>query len=219
MTAVPIATILLAAGEASRYGSPKQLLQIEGLPMVRRAAQAAVEAGTRVVVVTGAHRMQVEACLHGLDLACSFNASWRQGMGGSIAHGIGHVRRAMPPASACIVMLADQPAIHAADLRRFIAAAATAPQRIIAARYGGITGAPCLFPRGYFGELEALSGDRGARMLIRRHAQCVDELSVPDAALDIDTAEDYSRYARTPAVASPNGMPNRERIAGNTRKL
>jgi molybdenum cofactor cytidylyltransferase len=217
MSAASIATILLAAGEASRYGSAKQLLQIEGEPMVRRAALAAVEAGTRAVVVTGAHRAEVETCLDGVDVVCSFNASWREGMGGSIAHGIGHVRRAMPVASACIVMLADQPGITAADLRRFVATANAAPRRIIAARYGGTTGAPCLFPRDYFGELAALTGDLGARMVIRRHANRVDELSVPHAALDIDTVEDYARYAQTPAAVAPNGMPSREGQAGHTR--
>lgn len=218
MSAATIATILLAAGAASRYGSPKQLLGIEGVPMVRRAALAAIAAGTRVVVVTGAHRIQVEACLHGLELACVFNASWRGGIGGSIAKGIGVVRRAMPTASACIVMLADQPEVTALDLRRFVRAANAAPRRIVSASYAGISGPPCLFPREYFEELAALTGDRGARMLTRRHADCVDELPIPHAALDIDTVADYSRYARTPAAASPNGVPQRERIAGNTRK-
>lgn len=212
MSTVSIATIVLAAGEASRYGLPKQLLQLEGVPMVRRAALAAIEAGTRVVVATGAHRTEVEACLDGLDLVCNFNASWREGMGRSIAHGIGHVLREVPRASACIVMLADQPHITARDLRRFVAAANAGSHRIIAARYAGITGAPCLFPRKYFKELAALSGDRGARMLIRHHADCVDELPVPHAALDIDTAEDYARYAQMPAPVAPHGMPNRERI-------
>lgn len=216
MSAVSIATILLAAGEASRYGSPKQLLQIEGVPMVRRAALAAIEAGTRVVAVTGAHRAQVEACLRGLDLTCSFNASWREGMGGSIAHGIGHVLREMPMVSACIVMPADQPGITASDLRRFVAAANAAPRRIIAARYGVITGAPCLFPREYFEELAALCGDRGARVVIKRHADCVDELSVPHAALDIDTANDYLRFVRKTAAGSSNEMPKRERSARHT---
>lgn len=204
MSATTVATVLLAAGEASRYGSPKQLLQIEGAPMVRRAALAAIDAGMRVVVVvTGAHRAEVETCLRGLDVACTFNASWREGMGGSIAHGIRHVRQIIPTASACIVMLADQPGITAADLGRFVAAADAAPQRIIAAHYGSITGVPCLFPSRYFEELAGLSGEGGARMIIRRHADCADELPLPRAALDIDTADDYSRYLRASAAGSP----------------
>ncbi|HJP99088.1 MAG TPA: NTP transferase domain-containing protein, partial [Rhodanobacteraceae bacterium] len=136
MSAATVAAIVLAAGDASRYGAPKQLLPIEGVPMVRRVALAALGAATRVVVVTGARRAQVEAAVRGLDVACTFNASWREGMGGSIAHGIGHVRRSMPVASASIVMLADQPQITAADLARIVAAAEAAPKHIIAARYG-----------------------------------------------------------------------------------
>lgn len=213
MSAAPIATILLAAGESSRYGSPKQLLRIGGVPMVRRAALAAIDAGARVVVVTGAHRAQVEACLRGLDLVCTFNATWREGMGGSIAHGVGHVRHAMPAVSACLVVLADQPDITAGDLRHFIAAAAAAPRRIIGARYGSVIGAPCLFPRCFFEELAALSGDGGARTIIRRHADCVDELAVPNAALDIDTADDYSKHVRAAATGWASGMPAHERSA------
>lgn len=219
MSAATIATIVLAAGEASRYGAPKQLLPIEGVPMVRRAALVALDADTHVVVVTGAHRAQVEACLAGLDAICTFNPSWREGISGSIAHGIRHARQTISTASACIVMLADQPGITAEDLCRFVAAADAAPQRIVAARYGGVTGAPCLFPRRYFEELAALSGDRGARVVIRRHADCVDDLSVPHAALDIDTADEYRRYVRAPAAGSPNGMPNCERSAGHAKEL
>ena len=192
MNAVGIAAIVLAAGEASRYGAPKQTLDIDGVPMVRRAALAALGAGMQVIVVTGAHRARVEACLQGIGVGCSFNASWREGMGGSIAHGVGSVLRTVPEAPACIVMLADQPGVTAADLGRFAAAARRAPQRIIAARYGGIIGAPCLFPRRCFEELAALSGDRGARAVIRRHAESADALPLPGAALDIDTMEDYA---------------------------
>jgi CTP:molybdopterin cytidylyltransferase MocA len=196
MNAADIVAIVLAAGEARRYGAPKQTLAIEGVPMVRRAALAARGAGMRVIVVTGAHRAEVEACLQGIDVACRFNASWRKGMGGSIAHGIGAVVRTMPEATACIVMLADQPGVTAADLGRFAAAARAAPRRIIAARYSGIIGAPCLFPRPCFAELAALSGDRGARAVICRHPESVDALTLPGAALDIDTIEDYTRCIR-----------------------
>jgi len=196
MNAQDIVAIVLAAGEARRYGAPKQTLAIEGVPMVRRAALAARGAGMRVIVVTGAHRAEVEACLQGIDVACRFNASWRKGMGGSIAHGIGAVLGTMPEATACIVMLADQPGVTAADLGRFAAAARAAPRRIIAARYSGIIGAPCLFPRPCFAELAALSGDRGARAVIRRHPESVDALTLPGAALDIDTIEDYTRCIR-----------------------
>ena len=208
MNAASIAAIVLAAGEGRRYGAPKQTLVIDGVPMVRRAALAALDAGTRVTVVTGAHREKVEARLQGIAVACSFNASWREGMGGSIAHGIGFVLRTMPEASACIVLLADQPGVTPADLGRFIAAACRAPDRIIAAGYAGIIGAPCLFPRRCFGELAALAGDRGARALLRRHPENVDVLPLPGAALDIDTIEDHARCVQmNPRAGNTAGQP------------
>jgi molybdenum cofactor cytidylyltransferase len=80
-----IGIVVLAAGAASRFGSAKQPAQVDGAALVWRAASAACGSAAHVVVVTGAHRAAVEACLAGLPIECAFNADWESGMGRLIA--------------------------------------------------------------------------------------------------------------------------------------
>src|SRR5581483_9987057 len=144
---VDIAVVVLAAGEARRFGRAKQLALLDGAPMVRRAAIAALRTGARVAVVTGAYREEVETTLRDLPLGRVYNADWASGMGGSIAAGIAWLDALEPIASAAIVALADQPRIGAAELLELIRAHREDATSIVAARYGEITGPPCLFPR------------------------------------------------------------------------
>jgi len=122
-----------------------------------------------------------------------FNANWADGIGRSIACGIAALS---PSCDAAIVALADQPLIRADEFRALIAANARAPHRIIAATYAHVAGPPCLFQQSFFGELTELAGDRGARMLLQRHAGFVDALPMPHAAVDIDTVDDAARFVR-----------------------
>ena len=186
-----IAVVILAAGEAKRFGSAKLAVPIDGVPLVRRAALAALAVGAQVVVVTGAHREAIETCIADLAVECAFNAKWMQGMGGSIACG---VAKLAPVVDAAIVLLADQAAVDAAELHRLIAAHAAAPERIITAQFETVLGPPCLFPQHYFAELAALQGEHGARTLLQRHAQRVEALPMPAAAADIDTPLDLSAF-------------------------
>jgi molybdenum cofactor cytidylyltransferase len=185
-----IAIVIVAAGEAKRFGSAKLVATIDGVPLVRRAALAALNVCAQVVVVTGAHRAVVEGCIADLAITRVFNANWAEGLGGSIARGI----QALNSCDAAIIMLADQALIGAPELRRLIDAHAVEPQRIIAAQYANVLGPPCLFPHTYFPELAALRGDQGARSLLRRHAQLVDALPMPGAAVDIDAPQDLSAF-------------------------
>jgi molybdenum cofactor cytidylyltransferase len=191
-----IGIVVLAAGAASRFGSAKQLLRVDGVAIVRRAACAARASAAHVVVVTGAHRAAVEACLAGLPVECAFNADWESGMGSSIGCGI-QALAAMQAVDAAIIALADQVAIDSTAFADLAAAYAGASTRIVAAGYAGIVGPPCLFPRRYFGELAALRGDQGARSVLERHANDVRVLTLPAAAIDIDTQADYARLTRT----------------------
>lgn len=187
-----IAVVLLAAGASTRFGSPKLVVPIAGVPLVRRAALAALEIGADVVVVTGAHRALVEAQLADLHLRRMYNADWEDGMGRSIACGINALGNVC---DAAIIALADQPRIGATELHALINAHAHAPKRIIAAQFDGVLCPPCLFPRRYFADLVALRGNSGAKGVLQRHAQDVEALPMPQAAVDVDTPEDYSGLA------------------------
>lgn len=190
-----IGAVLLAAGSASRFGTPKQVLDIDGMPMVRRMAIAALSAGlSPVTVVTGAHGDVVAASLAGLDVQVIVHADWASGMGSSLAAGMRAIVQLGISLQAVMVLLADQPSIGAEDLERMVQTHARAPERILAARYDGHLGPPCLFPSMYFSDLATLDGPSGARTVLEQHATCVDAYDLPVAAFDIDTPADHASW-------------------------
>lgn len=191
----PAGAVLLAAGKASRFGAPKQVLLIEGEPMVRRMAIAAVAAGLKpVVVVTGAHHELVAASLEDLDIHIINHEDWSRGMGGSLAAGVKAMLELVPSLPSMMVLLADQPSIGAMELTEMLQVHARSPGRILAASYDGHLGPPCLFPRSCFGELAALGGERGARAVLEQYAGRVDTHDLPAAAFDIDTPADHASW-------------------------
>lgn len=190
-----VGCVVLAAGSASRFGMAKQTLLLEGETMVRRAARQALAARLLpLVIVTGAYRDEVMACLGGMDVVFADNAEWAQGMGGSIATGVSVALTTAPSLSGLLVMLADQPSLRSDDLLGLLAEHEASPRSIIAARYDGHLGPPCLFPSDCFGELQALRGLQGARTLLQRHADRVHAFDLPAAAFDIDTPADHAAW-------------------------
>lgn len=185
-----LSAVLLAAGASRRLGRPKQLLVWQGEPLVRRAARAALEAGVdELIVVVGAHREAVTAALDGLDLRVVENDRWAEGIGGSIAAG---VRAAS--GSAVLLLVADQPGVDAALLAELVAGLRAGHARVACA-YAGIVGVPALYadPED-LAELRALSGDEGARRLLRRADRPVLAIPAPGAAYDVDDEAAWQRF-------------------------
>lgn len=191
-----LCTVLLAAGNSSRYGGIKLVAEIDGMPMLRRAALAALDAGTELLVVTGAHAAALDAALAGLGAIRIQNAGWAEGMGGSIACAFSSLLARSEPPAAALVCLADQPRVGTPQLRRLIEAWRKQPDRIVASQFGETLGPPCLFPQRCFGELARLRGPQGARRVLAAHADAVLAIAMPEAAMDIDTIEDYQRLQR-----------------------
>lgn len=189
-----IAIVLLAAGEASRFGSPKQIASIGERAMVRHCAINALGTQVSVFVVTGAHRDAVETALGGLHVALVHNLEWTVGMGASIARGVRAARERNAALRGVLIALADQPSISTADLALLLREHMQTPENIVASRFGERVGPPCVFPATCFDELESLNGTSGARAVIERHAELCRPVDMPGAALDIDTREDYRRF-------------------------
>ena len=187
-----VAGILLAAGGSTRLGSPKQLLVYEGRTLLRRAAEAMLEAGCRpVVVVLGASAGKLTPELAGLDVNTVVNVDWERGMGASLRVGMTALSPG-PEIDAVLVTLCDQPLIKAETLRR-ITNAQHGTQSIAAAEYNGTIGVPAVFGRKHFAELAELPGNTGAKPLLQRHASHVAAVPMSEAATDIDTREQYER--------------------------
>jgi molybdenum cofactor cytidylyltransferase len=206
----PFGIVIAAAGGSSRLGRPKQLVEFEGEPLIRRAVRTALAAGPiEVIVVLGAEADKVklacrkavsrdtpsdEACFEQISARAGpavrfvLNERWKDGMGPSIACGVAAVSQG---AEAVVLMLCDQPKITA-ELLTLLVDSLSPETRIAACSYAGNAGAPCAFDRSIFPELLTLTGDRGARSLIRDHSRPVALIPFEGGKFDIDTAADLT---------------------------
>lgn len=208
-----VGAIVLAAGSSSRMGQPKQLLPIDGQPMVRRVTEAMCESGLdQVVVVVGAHAKAVTAALAGLPVEIVTNQDWAEGMSTSLRAGLGALG---PEVQAVLIALADQPALTPDLLRTLVARHQSSRAPITAPFYRGQRGNPVLFDRNLFPELLAVEGDRGGRALFARYQGQIECLEVDDPAViqDIDTYEDYERMPGSPSRRGPADQASTRRAA------
>lgn len=190
---------MLAAGASRRYGSPKQLVRYRGEALVARSVRLARLAGADVVHVVLGYRAErirrvlQESNARAGETTIVRNPRWRDGMGRSLACGIG----ALPPkARAALVCLGDQPRVRAEDLARLVAAWRRNPRCVAAARYGGRLGVPAIFPRCWFPALRRLKGDRGAQAMLAS-AHGVTGVPMARAAFDLDRPEDLAELSRS----------------------
>ena len=180
--------VVLAAGPSTRFGSPKQLVRVAGRPLLHTAVTRAAEVtGHALIVVLGAGAAKLAPLLKHSPGSIVVNHDWREGLASSIRLAVARL-----PATCAGVMLvlADQAAVTADDLKRLAGTWRKQPQYIAAALYAGVCGAPAIFPRSLFRELAQLRGDAGARGLLRRNADRIVRVPMPSAALDVDTPED-----------------------------
>ncbi len=180
--------ILLAAGEARRFGSTKQLEKFESTSLIGRALLTAENVcGPQTVTVLGHDALAVLREMQPCQGFAIVNDDYTEGLGTSIACGV----RALPPtADAILILLADQPLVSASQLRTLIARWQGSPASIVASAYADTMGPPAIFPRKYFAQLQDLRGDKGARDLIQTELKNVLQVACETAALDIDTRDD-----------------------------
>jgi molybdenum cofactor cytidylyltransferase len=183
-----IHVVVLAAGASTRFGSTKQLVRVNGRPLMHTVVSRAVElAGHSVTVVLGAHAGELAPLLKHTPASVAVNRDWAEGIASSIRVGMAQVPNT---ADGVLIALADQAAVTTEDLRRLAGAWRRNVTSIAAAQYAGAVGVPAIFPRWCFRELTDLRGDRGAQQLLQRHTDRLVRLPMPSAELDIDRPED-----------------------------
>jgi molybdenum cofactor cytidylyltransferase len=176
-------------------GSPKQLLRVDGITLVRRAAEIALASRCQAVyLVAGAAAEAVRQEVCSLDLEVVENRRWEEGLAGSIRVGIEAVQAERPELDAAILAPVDQPRLHTPLLNRLIEVFEGGEREIVACSYAGTVGAPALFARPHFSELTALRGDRGAKSVLEAHEAELAQVPFPDGATDLDTPEDYQKF-------------------------
>lgn len=192
-----IAGLLLAAGGGRRLGGrPKALLPYRGRPLVENAVRVLREAGCAPVhVVLGASAAEVRERADLSGCVVVDNPDWAEGMGSSLRVGLASL--AGTGAGAALVSLVDQPGIGAAAVAR-VREAYRSPASLVAASYDGERGHPVLFGADRWADIAATAtGDRGARVHLRNHADEVMLVECGDIAadFDIDTPPDLAHLA------------------------
>ena len=166
-----IAAVVLAAGTSSRYRAQdrsvptKLVADLDGMPLVRRAALAALGSGASpVVIVTGHAEAYVREALSGLDVAFVHNPAFASGLSSSLRAGLAAVPSRAPGA---LVLLGDMPNVTAALLDSLIEAF-EGSDRIdaVVPVQDGRRGNPVLLGRSLFSAAGMLDGDEGARRLL-----------------------------------------------------
>ncbi len=187
-----IAAIILAAGNSSRLGQPKQLVMHDGESLVRHAVRAATEVECNpILVVVGAQAEKVRAELEGLDLGLVKNNDWTEGIASSIRAGIDHLIETAPQIEAVFLLACDQPFVNGTLLKQLMDLRLTTGKQIVASAYAHTFGIPALFDRNCFAELLGLKGDYGAKQLMIAHFNDMPSIDFPAAAIDIDTPADF----------------------------
>jgi molybdenum cofactor cytidylyltransferase len=182
-----IAAIILAAGESKRWGADNKLLaQVDGKPMVLHAVRAVLDSKARpVVVVIGHEHSEVERLLTGLPVSFVNASDYATGLSASLKAGIS----AVPPScDGALVCLGDMPWVRASTLDKLIEAFEPDARAAVVPVHGGEWGNPVLLGRALFPDIGHLSGDRGARALLKSTADRVKEIPVDDPAVlrDVD---------------------------------
>jgi CTP:molybdopterin cytidylyltransferase MocA len=186
-----VGAVVLAAGKASRFGAPKQLLEIGGETLIDRACRTAMEMGCHPVLrVLGAHSDEILGRPCPVHVETLVHAEWEEGMGSSLAAGVVALLERAPDLDAVLVMLADQPMVTV-DLLAAMSARLS-DSGIVLCDHGEATGPPALFAKQHFDELKALRGDRGAKAVAANHHALL--VSFAGAAWDIDSPEAWQRF-------------------------
>ena len=188
--------IVLAAGMSSRLGRPKQLLNYKGKSLLQHAVHEAMQTTMRpVIVVIGANSDVVKKELKDLDIEVAENERWIEGMSTSLHRGLVAAKKLNKDVDGIIFMVSDQPFVSASLLNNLLKTQHETGLPIIASDYGDKLGTPVLFHKSFFSELMKLSGDTGARKLIKKNTDVVATVAFFKGNIDIDTKEDYEGLA------------------------
>jgi molybdenum cofactor cytidylyltransferase len=191
------AILIPAAGSSMRLSRPKQLLEYHGKSLLNHAIDEALAAQPDLVmVITGAHRPEVESSITGKPVKIMYNKQWEEGIGTGIAAGVGAIINHLPVTENIIIVACDQPFVSAKLFEELSATQEKSGKGIVASSYAGTRGTPALFTQKYFASLTQLAGDTGAKTLIRQNADDVADVDFPKGNIDVDTEEAFRQLPR-----------------------
>ncbi|MBV1887437.1 MAG: NTP transferase domain-containing protein, partial [Parvibaculaceae bacterium] len=191
-TAIPhaptIAALVLAAGLSRRMGTRNKLVEeINGKPLVAQCVDTVLAAGVdSLTLVTGHEANIVQETLAGRSINIVHNPNYADGLASSLKAGV----TALPPCDAFIVCLGDMPDIQTADIQKLVSAYDRDEGRLICLPVvNGKRGNPVLWDRAFANDMLNLTGDQGAKPLMRENEDVICEVEIEHAGplSDIDT--------------------------------
>jgi len=213
-----LSVVLIAAGNSSRLGQAKQLVQYNQQSLLQNSLNLAQHVNQNIICILGAKSEQIKKHINLKDVNIIENSNWKKGMGSSIAIG---VKNLPLDCSAVMILLCDQYLLTIQDLNSLVSHWRENPKKLIAAEYfekksNSITvGAPAIFPKAYFPELEKLE-EKGAKGLLQKNQSQLISVKMSNAAADLDTPEDLAElisYQQPPMtikeINTPHTMNNR----------
>lgn len=190
------AILILAAGESRRMGRPKQTLPVGGQTLLSAVIHECLNSKIgQVFLVTGAHERQVRETIPSELVKLIHHPGWKEGMGSSLAKGVEAIVQ-HSPATEILLVLGDQYKLTAGSIQNFIDAFHRSEKSIGISVFEEGSGPPAIFMERWFPELLNLTGDEGAKPLVQANRQEVLRITLPEAAADMDTPEDYRRLSQ-----------------------
>jgi CTP:molybdopterin cytidylyltransferase MocA len=184
---------ILAAGGSRRLGQAKQLVAIDGQPILRRQCRTALEAALRpVAVILGCRAAECAAVVGDLPVERHVNEQWTDGLGSSIR--LAAKAAIAAGADGLLLLHADQYRVTAADLHALHAAwLASHCLSACVSVWQNETGPPVIFPQSCFADLSKLEGDHGARQVLALLPDdAVQSVPMPNAFFDLDEPADLA---------------------------
>jgi molybdenum cofactor cytidylyltransferase len=189
------AIIILAAGSSSRLGVMKQLLHLHNKTLLQHVIDEAIESGGDLIVtVTGANADKVLKEINPERVKIVFNEKWEEGMASSIVAGVHAAITYNHSVENIIIAVCDQPFISSSLFKQLYQIHQEGTKHIVASAYADTIGTPALFNRKYFDPLMSLTGDEGAKKLLKTYRNDVATVEFSHGNIDIDTQEDYENF-------------------------
>ena len=190
-----IAVLILAAGASERMGEPKQLLPWGKTTLLGNCIEQVLLTGLKdVYVVLGANSDIIKSKIKQYPINTIINENWKKGLGTSIASGVSQLKL-NEETDGILILLADQPFFKGADLLLLINKFNESSEGIVASKYKDINnpGVPAIFNFNYFLELSTLTGDVGAKLVLKKHYSSVIEVAINSVFGDVDTKIQYEK--------------------------
>lgn len=194
-----IALIILAAGNSSRLGKPKQLVMFDGETLLEKIVRESLESVcSAIIVVTGQDSEIFRQHLRHFNVDLVENKDWEQGMGTSISCGIRKIGENGKNFEAVVLCVCDQPFVTTQTINNLVMIFQEGKRKIIASSYDETLGVPALFDKELFKELSELRGKNGAKNVIEKYRNETFAVDFPEGEIDVDTEQDLEKLRSYP---------------------